>query len=77
MGTFITPYRGGIMPEKKVWLRPSRVARHLDCNLKHVYFLVRTGELEAIKLGVRNMRISESSVDKFIIKNMVKPTEKN
>lgn len=50
------------------WLRPHRVANFLDCSRQHVYDLVREGELEAIRLGPRDMRISEQSVERFIKK---------
>lgn len=48
------------------WLRPHRVANFLDCSKDHVYDLVHLGELEAIRLGVRDIRISEESLQKFL-----------
>jgi excisionase family DNA binding protein len=58
------------------WLQPWRVAKYLDCTRRHVYELVALGELEAIKLGPRAIRISELSMQGFVIKKKIETFEK-
>lgn len=58
------------------WLQPRKVAQHLDCTRRYVYELVALGELEAIKLGPRAIRISELSMKGFIAKMKLKSLEK-
>lgn len=63
------------MSTKSRWLRPNRVAEFLDCSPKHVWELVSQGQLEAIRLGPRAMRISEVSVMGFLEKMRIKAME--
>lgn len=48
------------------YIRIGRVARLLDVSSKRVYHLVRDGELKAIRLGPRQMRIERQSVEALI-----------
>ena len=57
------------------WLRPHRVAGFLDCTRRHVYDLVREGKLTAIRLGNRDLRISESSVEEYLTQTKVDSSE--
>ena len=43
-----------------------RVAKILDCTKKSVYFMIKRGELKALKFGPRQTRIPRSSIEKFI-----------
>jgi excisionase family DNA binding protein len=61
------------MPEK--FLEVSHVATRLGCNRKLVYKLIRDGELKAVRLGKRSIRISEDSYLRFLRKNEVDPLE--
>lgn len=61
----------------KTWLKPWRVSRTLDCTTDHVYDLVRRGELTAIKLGPRALRISHDSLEGFLAKHRIESTEKD
>jgi excisionase family DNA binding protein len=61
----------------KGWLRPRRVAQYLDCTREHIYNLVARGELQAIRLGPRDIRISELSLQGFVDKHRVESTEKD
>lgn len=44
------------------------VAGILCCTSEHVYRLIRDGRLEAIRLGVRRIRVYEASVIRFVDK---------
>lgn len=61
---------------KSRWIRPNRVAERLDCTRQHVYDLVAAGQLEAVRLGPRAMRISEISLEGYIEKMRISSTEK-
>jgi excisionase family DNA binding protein len=72
---FIKPFQGVSMVQNRNWLHPWKVAQYLSCTKRHVYELVAQGQLEAIKLGPRALRISEVSLNGFIDKMKVKNTE--
>jgi excisionase family DNA binding protein len=55
----------------KGWIRVWRVAKFLDCSRDHVYDLVSSGELAAMKIGVKGLRVSQESLDTFIVSNQV------
>lgn len=59
----------------KSWLHPCEVAEHLSCHRQYVYDLVAQGQLEAIKMGKRAIRISKISLEGFIAKNKVQSSE--
>ena len=47
----------------------------LSCKERFIYNLIIDGELEAMKLGSRAVRISEQSVDRFIERRKIKPED--
>lgn len=47
-------------------LRCRRVADLLDITTKHVYRLVHQGELEAVRVGPRGLRITRESLDHLL-----------
>jgi len=55
----------------KGWIRVWRVAKFLDCSRDHVYDLVSSGELISVKIGIKGVRVSQESLDNFLIKNQV------
>jgi len=55
----------------KGWVRVWRVAKFLDCSRDHVYDLVSSGELISVKIGIKGVRVSQESLDNFLIKNQV------
>jgi excisionase family DNA binding protein len=50
-----------------------KVAEVLACTKRHVYVLIRRGELEAVKVGASHLRVSRESVRQFLIRNRVDP----
>lgn len=56
-------------PEK--WIQVSVVAKRLSCSRDKIYDLIAEGELEAIRLGARALRVNEASLEFFIEKNRV------
>jgi excisionase family DNA binding protein len=55
----------------KGWIRVWRVAQFLDCSRDHVYDMVRDGELVGLKIGAKGLRVSQESLDTFLVKNQV------
>jgi excisionase family DNA binding protein len=43
-----------------------RVAQMLDITKKRTYQMVREGKLDAVRMTMRSMRITRSSIDRFI-----------
>ncbi len=46
-------------------------AERLCCTEAHVYQMIANGDLAAVRLGPRALRVFESSIDEFIRKNSV------
>jgi len=51
------------------------VAAELACSSRHVYHMIREGQLEAVRLGPRALRITRESLDKFLEDHRVNPKE--
>ena len=56
-------------------LQVRKVANILDCAPDHIYLLIKTGQLKAIKLGPRALRVCEESLKEFIRSREVEPCE--
>lgn len=54
------------MENEERCLKYSEVAKRLSISVQTVYRLVRAGELNAIRLGWRSPRITESELSRFI-----------
>jgi len=55
----------------KGWIRVWRVAKFLDCSRDYVYDLVNSGKLTGVKLGTKGLRVSQESLDTFLVNNQV------
>lgn len=55
----------------RIFLTTQEVADILKLNILTIYEYIRSGELQAIKLG-RNYRIEEINLDKFISAKVVR-----
>jgi len=52
------------MAEKLLFVHS--VARRLGCSKRHVYNLIQRGELNAVRIGFRALRVPESSLVTFL-----------
>lgn len=57
------------------FLSVQSVAETLACSDDYVYMLIRDGNLQAIKIGKRAIRISEHSLQKFITVGRINPED--
>ena len=57
------------------YLTIQSVAETLGCTDKYVGILIREGNLKALKLGERALRISEQSLQAFIAARIVNPED--
>ena len=57
------------------WLTTQQVGEVLGCTDQYVYQLVRQGELDAIQLGRRALRVSERSLNRFIADRTINPQD--
>ena len=48
------------------------VSKALCCTVNHVYTLIKNGDLKAIRLGKKGIRVYESSVIEFADKSEIK-----
>ncbi len=63
------------MAEKERYLYVVRVAGELKCSKRHVYRLINSGALKAVKIGNRALRIPESSLNAFISDREIDPQD--
>jgi excisionase family DNA binding protein len=57
------------------YLSVQSVAEILSCKDRYVYELIQMGSLTAIKIGERALRISEQSLQAFIVARVVNPED--
>ena len=57
--------------EKKTreWLKVPEVAEELNIPHSRAYELVATGELPAVRIGERSIRINRSELERFLLEN--------
>lgn len=60
-------------PEK--YLTIKAVSESLSCTERHIYDLIVIGDLSAIKIGARAVRIAESSLTAFITRRRITPED--
>jgi excisionase family DNA binding protein len=56
-------------------LHVSTVATRLNCDRRVVYQMIKDGELKAIKIGKRGLRVLESALATYLSSNAVDPEE--
>ncbi|MCK9362114.1 MAG: helix-turn-helix domain-containing protein [Syntrophales bacterium] len=57
------------------YLTIQSVAKTLSCTDQYIYGLVREGNLTAIKIGERALRVSEQSLHAFLAARIVNPED--
>ncbi|MBF0395760.1 MAG: helix-turn-helix domain-containing protein [Desulfobacterales bacterium] len=63
-------------PKQKL-IHIKRAADILGCERKHIYKLINSKKLDAVRIGVRGIRVVAESVDCFIERNrIIKPKKK-
>jgi len=60
---------------KDRYITIQMVAEILTCKERHIYDLIVSGSLKAIKVGSRAVRISQQSLMEFIDGNRVNPDD--
>lgn len=57
---------------KETRITVAEAARRLGCTRQHVYNLISSGEIAAVRLGLRNgLRVPEGEVDRFVERRWV------
>lgn len=62
-------------PEIERFMSVKTAAESLDCTDQYIYQLLSTGTLTGIRIGVRAIRISASSINTFIEGNRINPED--
>lgn len=75
-GPASAPASGGTRPGGPEFLRVARVAQILDIRPKRVYQLIRSGELEAMRLGPRQVRVSSRTLQAYIGKLLAREADR-
>jgi len=58
-----TPTEGSRMHNMQNLMTPAEVAEELRISLRKVYIMVDSGDLPAVRVGKKTLRIPRSSVD--------------
>lgn len=53
----------------------ARAAEILCCEPDHVYKMIKDAKIEAVRLGVRGVRVIKASVERYIIENKINPED--
>jgi excisionase family DNA binding protein len=53
--------------EKLIHVR--RAAQIISCTERHIYNMIKSGMLKAVKLGLRGIRITQESINNFLGQN--------
>lgn len=56
--------------EKLIHVRSAAIL--LCCTERHIYDMIKTGKIKAIKLGPRGLRVIKNSVESYIKNNKYK-----
>jgi excisionase family DNA binding protein len=51
------------------WLKVPEVAEELNIPRSRAYELVATGELPAVRIGERSIRVNRSELERFLLEN--------
>jgi excisionase family DNA binding protein len=61
--------------EKDRYITVQHAAERLSVTDRHIYLLVRSGDLRAMRVGPRALRISEQSLEEFIDSQQIDPAD--
>ncbi len=62
--------RGGCLnKEEPTWLRVPDAARHFSVPRSRMYDLIQQGELPAVRIGERSIRVNREEVERFLREN--------
>ncbi len=59
--------------ETQMFVEVKKAANILGVTEKHIYEMIQTGKIEALRIGPRGIRVSKNSIDLFIRENRVDP----
>ena len=62
-------------PPKDKFVTVQSLSVRLSCTEQHIYNMIRSGLIVAVKIGDRAIRISENSVEEYLAGNVVNPQE--
>ena len=57
------------MDQEKVWLRVPEAAELLGLPRTRTYELIQRGELPAVRIGERSIRVNRGELERFLLKN--------
>ena len=57
----------------ETYLRLSTVAERLDCSARTVRRLIYSGDLAAVRVNARTLRVAESELDRFLAERATTP----
>jgi excisionase family DNA binding protein len=55
------------MEQEKTWLKVPEVARHLRIPRSRAYELIQGGELPAVRIGERSIRVNRTELERFLL----------
>jgi len=55
--------------EKDTWMKVPEAADYFRVPRSRMYLLIQNGELPAVRLGVRSIRVNRKEVEQFLTEN--------
>lgn len=56
-------------PDERCWLKVEEAARELAIPRTRAYELIAQGELPAVRIGLRSIRVNRAELEQFLLKN--------
>jgi excisionase family DNA binding protein len=53
-------------PSVDTWMKVPEAAEHFRVPRSRMYFLIQTGELPAVRIGERSIRVNRREVEQFL-----------
>ena len=64
-----TKTSGEASPSAKSWLTVPEAAKELRIPRTRCYELIQHGELPAVRIGVRSIRVNRAELERFLLEN--------
>jgi excisionase family DNA binding protein len=58
-----------LMDREKVWLRVPEAAELLGLPRTRAYELIQRGELPAVRIGARSIRVNRAELERFLLES--------
>jgi excisionase family DNA binding protein len=58
-----------LVENEKLWMRVPEAATYFQVPRSRMYDLIQRGQLPAVRIGARSIRVNREEVERFLIEN--------